>query len=160
MNQQELNNFFDSEIKKGSDAFKTSFLEKKNLDDFSMREEKWIKNNLTFIYAKEPGNVLLKINPYHQIVKYIVENNGAEETREYILLPKYLALQKLQIHAGQLEKADLLIKVFINYADSFTLNEITEKILQNSNLNKKEELNARLQLMIRKFLSYQYLIIE
>jgi len=160
MSFYDISKEFDNRLLKICDEYMISFIKNSDLEDFIIQEEKWIKNNLTFIYSKEVFNIQLKINPYHQLIKYSIENEDAITTREYILLPKYLALKELHIHAGWLDKADLLIKVFINYANSFTYDEIIEKILNNSDPNRKDELYVRLQLMIRKFLSYQYMVID
>lgn len=160
MNAYAISNEFDKVTLKECDEYKSSFLENTDLKDFISQEENWIKNNLSFIYSQYAGNVLLKTNPYHQLVKCSIEGSESSITREYILIPKYLALKELHIHAGWLDKADLLIKIFIDYADSFTYKEIIEKILGNSNPDRKDELNVRLQIMINKFLSYQYLVID
>jgi len=164
MNNELYNNSlvtkFDNKTLQDCNEYKDSFLQKNNLENFIMREENWVKNNLTFIYSKESCNVQLRINPYYQLINCSIEDNGSTITREYILLPRYLALKELHIHAGWLDNADLLIKIMINYCDSFTYNEITDKVLSSSNPDRREELNTRLQVMIRKFLSYQYLVID
>lgn len=150
----------DNRVEEGNSLFMSNFLKENNLDDFIKEEERWIKNNLDYIYSCQDENVVLKINPYYKLVQYNVKDGKEEINAEYILVPKYLANKSLYIHAGLLEKADLLIKVLINTGGSFELYEIREKIIKNNTPNRKEELQFRLYTMINKFLSYQYLIIE
>lgn len=137
--------------------FREAFISENNLHEFSQKEQKWIENNLGYLYSEIKDDVVFKINPHFKIVSII--NPDSNSTSEYVLLPKSLPLGELYVHVGLIEKADKILHLMINYNKQFTYNELSDVLLGKVDGRKRVQLNERLAVIIRKFLSYQYLVI-
>lgn len=156
MTQSETNDLLLLEEEK----FKNDFLQKVDIADFIQAEQTWIRNNMDFIFSNKPKEVNLGINPYCRFVEVdSFTEEGSVCKEEYILLPKNLSLQQLYIHVGKVDKADKMINLMKNYKYQFTLSEISNLILSNCETTKRDIMEKRLNTLICKFLSYQYLVI-
>lgn len=136
--------------------YKEYFLEHYSLNTFIGQEKQWIKNNLDFIYHNRGEDTLLTINPYYKIYKFKEEPG---EMSEYVFLPKYFALKKLYITNYELKDADLFFKLLIRYKSTFSLYELIDIVTNNKKKNY-EYLRIRILCIVRKFLSYQFLVIK
>lgn len=139
--------------------FKEDFIQNVNIIDFIQEERNWIQKNLNFIYSYKQGEITFKIHPFCRFIDIDSTSEGNLCKEKYIILPKYLSLGHLHIHARKIDKADKMICIMANYKCQFTLSEISAVILSNFDIEKKEFIEKRLNTMIRKFLSYQYLAI-
>lgn len=140
--------------------FKEEFAQKTRLDDFIREEQGWIKKNLDYIYSQTATDVPLKIHPYCQLIELCPNEQEPSKKETYILMPKYLSMQQLYIQASLIDKADQMIVLMRNFGNQFSYNEITNALLGRCDPAKRDLLNKRLDTLIRKFLSYQYLIIS
>lgn len=155
-----VNKKLDSSLIVEIQKFQKGFLEKIDINIFKEEEKKWIRKNLDFIYLSKGEDVTLAINPFCKFIEkdFITENNISIK-KSYILLPKYLALDQLHIHIGEIDKADKMIRLMANYKYQFPLSEIVSVILSTCTPDKRKIMEIKINTIIRKFLSYQYLII-
>lgn len=140
--------------------FENEFLQTIDVHDFARQEQVWIRHNLDFIYSARPEHVNLSINPYCKFIESDATIEGRLCKETYILLPKFLTTNRLVVHAGFVAQADKMIKLMANYKGRFTLAEITDVLLGNCDPLKQAALERNLHTLIRKFLSYQYLVIN
>lgn len=141
------------------EKFKDVFLQTTDLPDFVRQEEKWIRNNLDFIYTARPQDARMKVNPYCKFVVFdtVEEGNPGKET--CILLPKFLGRNELVIHGAWVAKADKIITLLANYKKEFTFSELADSLCDPGDPGKRAMLEDHLNTLIRKFLSYQYVVI-
>ena len=125
-------------LEKEKQKYKDSFLKETDISTFSKQELSWVKNNLEFVTIKE-------------------EKTGQEN--EYIILPSKMYLDELYIYERPIEKADKIIHLMINYNNQFTFKELFDTLFKNIEDSKRNQLESKLMEIIRKFISYQYLII-
>lgn len=155
-----INENHDSSIIIEKDKYKEDFLNQVDINTFKQEEKIWIKKNLDFIYLNSTEDVVLKINPFCKFIeKKSINEDGEIINKIYIFLPKYLALGHLHIHIGEIDKADKIIKLMANYKHQFHLYEMVNILLSSCTPDKRELMKERIYTLIRKFLSYQYLII-
>lgn len=155
-----VNENLDSLLIAEKEKFQKEFLEKIDINIFKQEEEDWIIKNLDFIYSNNKKDATLKINPYCRFIeKVILTEDNSSIRKNYILLPKYLALDRLHVHIGEIDKADKMIKLMANYKYQFPLSEIVSVIIDSCTPDKREIMEIKINTIIRKFLSYQYLVI-
>lgn len=142
------------------EKFKDGFLQDVNLPDFARQEEEWIKNNLDFIYSAKQPDVPMAMNPYGKFVAFDTVEEGKPCKETYLLLPKFLCMSKLVIHAALVDKADKIITVMADYKSEFTFAELSNSMLGHCEIDRRLMLEKNLHTLIRKFLSYQYLVIH
>lgn len=154
MNEQQFKDLFIRDI----EISKENFIKENLLDDFIRKEENCIRNNLEYLYSKEKRTIRFKINPFLEIKSYEMDETEKNKTRIFALVPKFLALQNLQIQYSELSNADLFLLPLINKFkhDPFYLEEVTNGIFTNN----RDVLRLKVVYMIRKFLSYQYLLVD
>lgn len=140
--------------------FEEEFSQKTLLENFIREEQDWIKKNLDYIYSQTAMDVSLKVHPYCQFVNIYPNEQEPTKKETYILMPKYLSMQQLYIQTSLIDKADQMIVLMRNFGDQFSYNEIINVLLGQCDPTKRDLLNKRLDTLIRKFLSYQYLIIS
>lgn len=140
--------------------FKEEFSQKTLLENFIQEEQDWINKNLDYIYSRTAADVPLKIHPYCQFIELYPNEQEAAKKETYILMPKYLSMQQLYIQASLIDKADQMIVLMKNFGKQFSYNEITNALLGQYDPMKRDLLNKRLDTLVRKFLSYQYLVIS
>lgn len=144
-------------LEKEKQKYKDSFLKETDISTFSKQELSWVKNNLEFLYSKYREERVFHINPYVKFVTIKEEKTGQEN--EYIILPSKMYLDELYIYERPIEKADKIIHLMINYNNQFTFKELFEALFKNIEDSKRNQLESKLMEIIRKFISYQYLII-
>lgn len=130
------------------------------IEEFIQKEQDWIKKNLDYIYLQTPDDVHLKVHPYCRFIDICPNELEPEKKETYILIPKYLSMNQLFIQASLIDKADQMILLMRKFGSQFSYNEITNALLGQCDPAKRDLLNKRLDTLIRKFLSYQYLIIS
>lgn len=145
------------------EKFKKVFLQTANLPDFVRQEEKWIRNNLDFIYAGCPQEARMKVNPYGKFVVFDTVGEGKEEDKPgketCLFLPRFLGMNEWVIHGAWVAKADKMITLLANYKKEFTFSELADSLFEGSDPAKRAMLEDHLNTLIRKFLSYQYVVI-
>lgn len=130
---------------------------KLKLDEIIPNEELWAKQNLQILYNF--NNVLgvkIRHNPYIEIRNY---GNG-DNLEQVLFLPKYLATQSLELYFAVLKGVDRFITSIVEYANPITGEELLELLYSTNDNNNMETLKFRMNIVFRKFLSYQYLIIN
>lgn len=126
-------------------------------DEFMQKERKWVHGNLSLLCSRyNVLDVKLKVNPYMKIVDY----RDADKVKYNLIIPKFLALQEIVIYWWVLDGVDLFIRSLYNYGESVTGREIVELSCGNDSNFDRIRLEERLNIVIRKFLSYQYLVID
>lgn len=144
-------------LEKEKQKYKDSFLKETDISAFSKQELNWVKNNLDFLYSKYSEERVFHINPYAKFVTIKEEKTGQEN--EYIILPSKMYLDELYIYERPIEKADKIIHLMINYNHQFTFKELFNALFKNIEDSKRDQLESKLMEIVRKFVSYQYLII-
>ena len=126
-------------------------------DEFVQNERRWINNNLSVLYGKY--NVLdveLNVNPYIRIVDYTVQ----EQILLYLIIPKFWALQEMVFYHWKLDGVDAFMNSLYHYGSKIKGQDIIEFSCDYGSCANKERLSERMNIVFRKFLSYQYLIVE
>lgn len=143
--------YLKSEVEKLHDLLAT------DMDIFINREKLWIEKNLSLLYKRyEVLDAKLRVNPYVKIIKH----DDGNKISHNLIIPKFMALQELVIYWWALDGVDLFIESLYNYGGSITGKEIVELSCQDDARVDRCRLEERLNIVIRKFLSYQYLIID
>lgn len=153
---KDMDNLLEVERKK----FEDDFFQRVNLPDFARQEEEWIRNNLDFIYSANQPDVPMAMNPYGKFITFDTVEDGKPCKETYLLLPKFLCMNQLVIHAALVDKADKMITLLANYKGEFTFAELSNSMLGHCEMNRRIILEKNLHTLIRKFLSYQYLVIH
>lgn len=120
------------------------------------KEQIWIRKSLETLYNYE--DVLefsIRPNPYAVIRDYIVGN----KKQPHIMMPKFLATQNLEFYWAELNGVDLFLVSIFNYENKISGNEIMNFCIADS-IKNKQHLISRMNIAIRKFLSYQYVILD
>lgn len=120
-------------------------------------EKKWITESLTALYDKyDVLDIKFIANPYLRIYDKVIDG----VTEYHLFMPKYFATQEMIIYWSKLKAVDLFMNSLSQYNAPISGNEIIEITFSNNpnvNINRLKE---RMNIVIRKFLSYQYLIIN
>lgn len=137
-------------------SYKEDLIKQYSQDVIINNEQQWIFNNLTLLYRKDNNilNYSMIVNPYLLIKNIEYESNNY---KTFVFVPKNLAINDFFIFYAELDKVNIFLKSLVNYADPFTGNEIIE-ILSKNNLYDNHHITNRISLIIRKFLSYQYIV--
>lgn len=138
---------------------KEEFSQKIRLENFIREEQDWIKKNLDYIYSITIKDVRLQVHPYCRFIDIYPNEQESAKRETYILIPKYLSMNQLYIQAYLIDKADQMIFLIRKLSSPFSYDEIANILLGQYDPAKQDLLNRRLDTLIRKFLSYQYLVI-
>ena len=139
------------------DKFEQEFIRSVDLIAFQEQERRWVKNNLDFLYGKSTADAILSIHPY---CKFLRDESTGNPVTNYIFVPKSLALGHIHIHIGVLDQADKMIQLIAGYKYQFSREELVSVLLNSCTPSKRITLRERIDTLIRKFLSYQYLVIN
>lgn len=131
------------------DAAKLIIQWKTQLDKIVTTEKTIVDTNLSILYSQyDIMSEELIVSPLLEMREYEIN----DKRMPHIMMPRYLATQSLEFYWAELSGVDLFLQSLINYGDHFKGEEIIASISSRDYNN----LYQRINIVMRKFLSYQY----
>lgn len=131
------------------DATKLIAQWKFNLDKIFAIEKAIVDINLSILYSQyDIMSEELVVSPLLVMREYEIDNKRIP----HVMLPRYLATQSFEFYWAELYGVDLFLTSLIKYGDQFKGHDIVSSISNGD----CEKLYQRINIVLRKFLSYQY----
>lgn len=124
-----------------------------NLEFIIKTEEDIIRNNLEILYHSY-DIMNKKFIPSPLLTLFQINQNGIFVP--HIVMPKYFATQELEFYWAELIGVDTFISSLSKYGEPMSGLEIVEESSKKS-LNTSNTFYNKLNTVLRKFLSYQYI---
>lgn len=122
---------------------------KSQLDKVVAIEKTIIDANLSILYSQyDIMSEKLMVSPQLVMSEYKIDGR----LTPHVMMPRYLATQSFEFYWAELYGVDLFLTSLIKYGDQFTGQDIVSSISNG----ERDKLYQRVNIVLRKFLSYQY----
>lgn len=112
-----------------------------------------VRQNLKMLYSSyNVMDISIIHSPLLELRSYLV----GDKITPHVILPKYIATGNLEFYWAELSGVDLFLTSLCKYNHPISGNEI-HRIACDTTDMKQDRLYSRLNVVIRKFLSYQYI---